>query len=88
MITWFREKVISWARKDQLCIEPYPVPVNTNFGDGIELSLHKANGGYVVQFSIYDRKKDERIRNLHLISSDEDMGDKLSKIITFEMLRQ
>jgi len=93
MITWFKKKIVSWATENENTLGS-PVPSNrliyddSDFGNGVQLSLYRANGGYVVQFSTYDHKKDERTRNLHLINSDEDMGDKLSKIITFEMLRQ
>jgi hypothetical protein len=94
MITWFKKKIVSWATENKNTLGSECVPASSfiydseDFGNGVQLSLYRANGGYVVQFSTYDHKKDERTRNLHLINSDEDMGDKLSKIITFEMLRQ
>tara|TARA_R110000868_G_scaffold193124_2_gene437826 strand:+ start:2192 stop:2473 length:282 start_codon:yes stop_codon:yes gene_type:complete len=93
MITWFKKKIVSWATANEntlgSCVPASRLIYDSeDFGNGVQLSLYRANGGYVVQFSTYDHKKDERIRNLHLINSDEDMGDKLSKIITFEMLRQ
>ena len=96
IIKWFKKKVISWVKDDWNSVrnECVPTPANTlgtikhfsDFGNGVQLSIFKANGGYVVEFSTYDRKKDETIRNLHLINSEEDIGDKLSKIITYETL--
>jgi hypothetical protein len=95
IIKWFKKKVISWVKDDWNSVRsecvPSPTTLGSNsplreFGNGVQLSIFKANGGYVVEFTTYDRKKDETIRNLHLINSEEDIGDKLSKIITYETL--
>lgn len=54
---------------------------------GMNFSVHKANGGYIVQYSQYDRRADRNDTKLHIITDDKDLGDELGKIITLESLR-
>jgi len=50
--------------------------------------LYAATGGHIVEYSYYDEKTDRNTQALHLISSDQDLGDSLSKIMTLEALRR
>lgn len=54
---------------------------------GLNLSLHKANGGIIVETYAYDSIKDRSYRNLHIVTDEDDLGNNLSKIITMELLR-
>jgi len=54
---------------------------------GMNFSIHKANGGYIVQYSQYDRRTDRSDNKLHIITDDKDLGEELGKIITLESLR-
>lgn len=54
---------------------------------GMNFSVFRANGGYIVQYSQYDRKTDRAEPKLHIITDDKDLGEELSKIISFEALR-
>jgi hypothetical protein len=73
-------------------------PVNAGIcidEDGIQLSrersikfeIHNANGGRVVQTRRYDTQKDRHFENLYVITSDQDFGRELDKIMTMEALR-
>lgn len=53
----------------------------------MNLQIHAASGGYVLEFSRYDRKRDEHDRNLHIISEQQNLGEAISQVITVEMLR-
>jgi hypothetical protein len=53
----------------------------------MNFQIYRASGGYIVEFSRYDRKRDEANRNLHIITDEQDLGDSISKIVTLEMLR-
>lgn len=54
----------------------------------ITFKMFKAKGGWAIEFRQYDRKNDRSETSLHVINNDEDLGDKISKIITYEaMLR-
>ena len=53
----------------------------------IKFEIHNANGGRVVQTRRYDAQKDRHFENLYVITSDQDFGRELDKIITMEALR-
>ena len=55
---------------------------------GMSFTIHQASGGYVLEYSSYDDKTDRHNHNLHIIPSDQDMGQGIAHIITIEMLRK
>lgn len=55
--------------------------------NGMNFSVYKANGGYVVEYRQYDRQRDRHDNKLHIINEDQDLGESLGKIISFEALR-
>lgn len=55
---------------------------------GMSFTIHMASGGYVLEYSAYDDKTDRHNHNLHIIPSDQDMGQGIAHIITLEMLRK
>jgi hypothetical protein len=55
---------------------------------GMSFTIHQASGGYVLEYSSYDDKTDRHNHNLHIIPSDQDMGQGIAHIITLEMLRK
>lgn len=98
MVNWFKRKVINWLRDDPK--EVYntigtisqPVPsVSTRRMDrmnGMNFTIHQANGGYIMEYSSYDHNTDRRDSNLHIITNDQDLGQSISHIITLELLRK
>ena len=52
----------------------------------LTFTLHPATGGYILQFSTYNSLKDERQSKLHIITSDQDLGERIGQIITLECL--
>ena len=55
---------------------------------GMSFTIHMANGGYVLEYSTYNEKTDRHDHALHIIPSDQDMGQGIAHIITLEMLRK
>jgi hypothetical protein len=55
---------------------------------GMNFTIHMANGGYVLEYSTYNDKTDRHDNTLHIIPSDQDMGQGIAHIITLEMLRK
>ncbi len=55
--------------------------------DSMNFQICRATGGYIVEYSNYDRKRDEHNRHLHIITDEQDLGDSISKIVTIEILR-
>lgn len=55
--------------------------------DSMRLQVYRASGGFVIETRKYDRKRDENIHSMHIISDDKDLGQEIGKIITIETLR-
>jgi hypothetical protein len=54
---------------------------------GMNLTVYKANGGFIVEYHQYDRHRDRSEHKLHIVTEDKDLGEELGKIISFETLR-
>jgi len=55
--------------------------------DGMTFTVHRANGGHVIETSRYDANKDRTDNSLHVITDVQDLGEEIGKIITYEGLR-
>jgi hypothetical protein len=55
---------------------------------GMNFTIHQANGGFVMEYSSYDPRTDRSDSVLHIINADQDLGQGIAHIITFEMLRK
>ena len=49
--------------------------------------VYRANGGVLVEINRYDERKDQHHCELHIVHPDQDLGEALGKIITFESLK-
>jgi len=54
---------------------------------GMNFTVYKANGGFIVEYHQYDRHRDRSENKLHIVTEDKDLGEELGKIISFETLR-
>jgi hypothetical protein len=54
----------------------------------IQFTIYNANGGRVVETRRYDRKTDRSTNGLYVITSDQEFGKEIDKIITMEALKQ
>lgn len=96
---WFRSKVRSALKEDADCPPTEQIAKSRDRdrfrSPGIQFTLYKANGGFVVECQpryIYDNKiraSDEEPDNrLHIITPDQNLGDALSQIFTYEIIRK
>ena len=53
----------------------------------IQFTVYVANGGRVVETRRYERKTDRHSNGLYVITSDQDFGREIDKILTQEALR-
>jgi len=101
IIKWFKKKIINWVREDWNKVrnegfeEPPTVASNSIGGkrrsidnNGMNFTLHAANGGYVMEYKTYDPKTDRQYTALHIIPNDQELGQGIAHIITLEMLKQ
>lgn len=53
----------------------------------IQFTVYNANGGRVIETRRYDRMKDRSTTGLYIITSEQDFGKEVDKIITMESLK-
>ena len=53
----------------------------------MNFTVYRANGGMMVEYKRYDDRKDQHLCELHIIHPDQNLGDALAKIVTFESLK-
>ena len=53
----------------------------------MNFTVYRANGGTIVEYNKYDERKDQHHCDLHIVHEDENLGEALAKIVTFESLK-
>ena len=53
----------------------------------MNFTVYRANGGVLVEYNRYDDRKDQHLCELHIVHPDQNLGDALGKIVTFESLK-
>lgn len=56
-------------------------------GQGMNFTVYRADGGYVIEQKTYQKRTEEWNNNLHIVTDDKDLGEEIAKIITFTNLR-
>jgi hypothetical protein len=54
----------------------------------ISFKVEAVQGGTLVETRWYDHKRDESIRKLHIVMSDENLAEAIGKIVTMELIRK
>jgi hypothetical protein len=55
---------------------------------GISFKIHSADGGYVVECTHYDDKRDEHSHSVYIINDEQDLGQRLAHIVTLQALKR
>ena len=82
--------LVSWAHKEDhheqdIVISDRDEPrISTT---GIKFEVYRANGGTIVETRRYNRKTDDNIYELHVITDTQDVGQAIGQIITLESLK-
>lgn len=83
-----KQRIRNWLNSDELEADvPQLVETDRLSSEGMRLQIYKASGGYVVETRSYDHHKDRHNNSIHVITEDEDLGDRIGKIIMMEALR-
>ena len=84
-------RLLRWAQNYdsiKLPLVDNDVTISNSIGArGMNFSLYSASGGYIVEYRHFDEKRGENINNLHIINSDENLGERIGQIVTLELLR-
>jgi hypothetical protein len=87
MIKWIKRKILHWTWD----IESDPVEVGRNGRvldtNSIRIDIYRGEGGLAVETCVYNKKNDVNHIGFHIVHDDENLGEKLSKIITVESIK-
>jgi len=72
-------------RDNDICIDEDEIRLSRD--RSLKFEIHNASGGRVVQTRRYDVQKDRHFENLYIITSDQEFGREIDKIITMEFLK-
>lgn len=53
----------------------------------LNFKIYGATGGHVMEFRRYDKKTDRYDNQLYVISTDDDMGERVARIVNMEMMK-
>ena len=82
--------LVNWSFKDDnresdICIaEDREARISAN---GMKFEVYRANGGTVIETRRYNRKNDDTIYELHVVTDTQDVGQAIGQIITMEALK-
>ncbi len=89
---WIRKRLREVEREyEPQCDKPSTLVSNTQ-SDSIESSgtrftVYKADGGHVVETRTYDHHHDSHT-SLYIVTSDQDLGQRLAHIVTYESIKR
>lgn len=91
---WLKRKIRNWVSSNnekEMCDQLHSSPVRKSISldsDPLRLNIYHASGGTIVETRVYNRKTDQEVNSLHIITDADDLGETLSKIIMIEGLRR
>ena len=84
---WFNRKIHN-ALSEGRAFETTPGTDSSRLNsNGMNFSVFKANGGFIIEYHYYDRHRDRSENKLHIVTDDKDLGEEIGKISSFETLR-
>lgn len=81
---------IGTEREEDICVPTKLMAATSSdadWGDGLNIQVHRAQGGRIVTFRRYDRKTDRNNNSVYVIHDDLDFEKELGKLITLESMR-
>ncbi len=88
MIRWFKRKLRNFIHSDEVNkASCYPVEVGINSEDAMRFTVYQAIGGKLIEFTRYDRHRDRSESLKYIITNDDDLGEKIAKIVTLESMK-
>lgn len=89
-MNWLKRRLQRWAMNDSIVEKESTISAGVRRSPratGMNFTLYRANGGYILEYHQYNHKTDESDHKLHIIRDDQDLGTELAHIISFEALR-
>jgi hypothetical protein len=86
----FKQKLRQWLfeeKEDSYSDSIISVEESKFNSEGMRLQVYRASGGFVIETRHYNRRKDENMNAMFVITEDQDLGAEIGKIITMETLK-
>ena len=84
--SWNRTRAIPSTSKNEIMVSEDRNSIGAS-RHRINFTVYRANGGMMVEYNRYDERKDHHSCELHIVHPDQDLGEALAKIVTFESLK-
>ena len=84
--SWNRTRAIPSTLKNEIMVSEDRNSIGAS-RHRINFTVYRANGGMMVEYNRYDERKDHHSCELHIVHPDQDLGEALAKIVTFESLK-
>lgn len=92
---FFRRKFMEWSKRawEDSKSEIYAGSIAVKSDNSIDaepqlnFKIFGAMGGHVMEFRRYDRKTDRYDNQLYVISTDDDIGERVARIVNMEMMK-
>jgi hypothetical protein len=88
---FFRRKFMEWCK--HAWDEQYATKGLVRADDYVDsepqlnFKIYSATGGHIMEFRRYDRKTDRSDNQLYVINADDDMGERVARIVNMEMMK-
>jgi len=79
-----KENYLSTTRSELVSTDTKESNLQTN---GTQFTVYKADGGFVVE-TFYRDKHHDRHTEMYVITQDQNFGEKISQILTYETLKR
>lgn len=85
---WLKNKIRETEKEyPEQCIATSDLKEGNLQSNGTNFSVYKADGGFVVETSYRDKNHD-RHTSLYLITEDQNFGERISQILTYEAIKR
>lgn len=87
-----KDRIKKWLNDDRPGLRSFSNPMVSDNTIGmpdraIRLTIYSASGGRVIETSKYNPQTDRSIQSLYIVTSDQDFGKEIDKILTIESLK-
>lgn len=89
-MSWFRRKFKNWFYADENygAVKAVSISEDSLASEAsINFRIYNATGGHVMEFRKYDTRSDRTNTQIYVISKDEDVGERVARIVNLEMLK-
>lgn len=92
MKNWLRQKLKNFLNDEGAELKLSKLSTvescETNTRESLRFQVTPASGGIIVQYYIYDSRKDENVNHIHVIHDDDATTNRIAEIVTMALLKR